>query len=1045
MAVETRWWRKEEDRIVCDLCPRRCRLPEGARGFCFVRRNEGGQMQLSTYGKSTGFCIDPIEKKPLNHFLPGTSVLSFGTAGCNLGCKFCQNWDISKSKEIEIVSATAKPEQIARAALDLGCRSVAFTYNDPVIWAEYALDTAIACHAVGLKTVAVTAGYITPEARGDFFEHIDAVNVDLKAFTADFYRTHALASLEPVLETLVWLREHTSVWLELTNLLIPGENDAPDELGSMSEWIVAHLGSDVPVHFTAFHPDYKMLHKPRTPHETLLRARSIAKQCGIRYAYVGNVLDLEHQSTYCPDCETLLIERDHYQLGQFEVVDSCCKNCGTLVPGVFENEPGTWGRRRSSVRIEQWANPPAPLEGSAEVQLTVVQERLEQTQQAVEELASREHISKLLRPLPDAVVRADYTSEELETLTLYTRSVVEAALKKTPCSATLAQPLAETGSFGVFVTLRRNSLLRACRGHWGDPMTATLGALIRSAATSAATIDPRFPSLTPSELSLLTIELSIMHDPQRLTAQGTERLEQVSIGTHGLVIAHQQGSGLLLPQVAADNGWSVETFLDRLCAKAGLAKGQWMDDDTELMTFRTVVAVRGAEEHELDGSHLPEQERRQMLRLVNACLGVEQTKLRISKNFQTMFPTPMGLSLEDRNGTTATAFVHNGSLLELGQSAAQALRNVVHAEKKPLLPVARATLLTQPIALLPAEYPARHISLGTSAVYAECEGEKVLALPTPKAPQDTALAALSSLGLTPAQWGPAGATLTAYQTWILAGAEETTGSIRMPAAAGRFYPATPEAVKASVERLTTLDAHWEKKPSRALLLPHAGWRFCGDIIARTLNRTTVDSLVMAIGPKHTALGAHWSITADNLWQLPHGQVTIATKFAAALQAIVPALHIERDAHRNEHAIEVLLPFLMHFNPRFRLLPLVLGPTSYANLELLATAIARLVEGSKLLPQFVVSSDMNHYAEEQENRRLDRMALDALLTGNPKLLYDVCTTHRISMCGMQPAVVVLATLEKILGRVEVELVDYCTSARTTGDTSRVVGYAGALLR
>lgn len=349
-----RYWHSVEngEKIYCDLCPRACVLKDGDRGFCFVRKNEGGQMILTTYGKSTGFCVDPIEKKPLNHFLPGTSVLSFGTAGCNLGCQFCQNWSISKSREIELLSEVARPEDIANAALRLGCRSVAFTYNDPVIWAEYAIDTARACHEVGLKAVAVTAGFITPEARPEFYSHMDAANVDLKAFTETFYQKLTLSHLEPVLDTLKWLKHESDVWFEITNLVIPEENDAFDEIERMCDWIATNLGPDVPLHFTAFHPDFRLTDRPQTPADTLLRAREQALKAGLHYVYTGNIYDVERQSTYCPNCNLRLIERDWYELGAYKLKKDCCSQCGTRIPGVFEAHKGNWGRRRLPVVIE---------------------------------------------------------------------------------------------------------------------------------------------------------------------------------------------------------------------------------------------------------------------------------------------------------------------------------------------------------------------------------------------------------------------------------------------------------------------------------------------------------------------------------------------------------------------------------------------------------------------------------------------------------------------------------------------------------------------
>jgi pyruvate formate lyase activating enzyme len=307
---------------------------------------------LSTYGRSSGFCVDPIEKKPLNHFLPGTPVFSFGTAGCNLSCKFCQNWDMSKSREMDTLADAASPEDIAMAAQRLGCRSVAYTYNDPVIFLEYAVDTAIACHALGIRSVAVTAGYVSPGAREDFFAHMDAANVDLKAFTDDFYHRLCGGHLQPVLDTLVYLKRETKVWFELTTLLIPGENDSEAEIDRMTKWVVAELGPDVPMHFTAFHPDWKMLDHPPTPPATLTRARAIAMTNGVHYAYTGNVHDSAGGSTWCPGCGTRVIERDWYTLGEWQLdAQGRCAKCGTLIAGVFEARPGTWGARRMPVRM----------------------------------------------------------------------------------------------------------------------------------------------------------------------------------------------------------------------------------------------------------------------------------------------------------------------------------------------------------------------------------------------------------------------------------------------------------------------------------------------------------------------------------------------------------------------------------------------------------------------------------------------------------------------------------------------------------------------
>jgi pyruvate formate lyase activating enzyme len=346
------WSRKHGDKLQCTLCPRDCRLSDGQRGMCFVRQREGDQIILTAYGKASGFALDPIEKKPLNHFYPGTSVLSFGTAGCNLACKFCQNWDISKSRDMERVSDEATPEAIADAAVRGGARSIAFTYNDPTIFAEYAMDVADAAHARGVATVAVSAGYIYPEPRAELYAKIDAANIDLKAFTDEFYWKQAAAHLEPVKDTLRYLVKETNVWTEITTLLIPTLNDSDKELHELAQWVASELGPDVPLHFSAFHPDYKLLDLPRTPAATLTRARRIAMAEGLRFVYTGNVHDPEGDQTLCPGCGTAVISRDWYEILDAKLTSGgACACCGTPIPGRFGEAIGNFGRKRMRVLV----------------------------------------------------------------------------------------------------------------------------------------------------------------------------------------------------------------------------------------------------------------------------------------------------------------------------------------------------------------------------------------------------------------------------------------------------------------------------------------------------------------------------------------------------------------------------------------------------------------------------------------------------------------------------------------------------------------------
>ena len=335
-----RWWEAEAGgKVHCYLCPRHCHIGAGQAGFCFIRANEGGKLYSVGYARPAALQIDPIEKKPLNHFLPGTRVFSMGTAGCNMGCFFCQNWDISKSRSDQVRSSYVPPEDVVSLAIRNGCPSIAFTYNEPTIWGEYVIDICAAAKERGINTVMVSNGYITYEAFHDIYDHIDAANIDLKAFTENFYGRVTLTHLQPVLETLQWLKNETNVWFEMTNLMIPTLNDDPAETRKLAEWVLEHLGPDVPLHFTAFHPDFKLQDKPATPPETLHRARAIAREVGLHYVYEGNIFS-DGAHTSCPSCGTLLIRRSWHDVQQNHLKNGACPKCGLAIPGRWTNPHG---------------------------------------------------------------------------------------------------------------------------------------------------------------------------------------------------------------------------------------------------------------------------------------------------------------------------------------------------------------------------------------------------------------------------------------------------------------------------------------------------------------------------------------------------------------------------------------------------------------------------------------------------------------------------------------------------------------------------------
>ncbi|PID59359.1 MAG: AmmeMemoRadiSam system radical SAM enzyme [Ignavibacteriae bacterium] len=332
-----KWWKtKDNGKILCTLCPRYCEIGEGQKGFCYIRENIEGKLYSTGYGRPTGFAIDPIEKKPLSHFLPGSDVLSFGTAGCNLGCRFCQNWSMSKSKLDELNALKISPENVVNLALKYKSKSIAYTYNDPTIFGEYVIDVSELAREKNIKNVLVTAGYINKEARKDIYKYIDAANIDLKAFTETFYQKITYSHLNDILETLLWVKNETDIWLEITTLLIPDENDSNEEIKQLTNWITTNLGKNVPLHFTAFHPDFKMKDKSSTPAETLINARKIALEEGINYCYLGNIHNIESQTTYCPTCQNPIIIRDWHSVLDVKIQNGKCKYCNSKVAGVWD-------------------------------------------------------------------------------------------------------------------------------------------------------------------------------------------------------------------------------------------------------------------------------------------------------------------------------------------------------------------------------------------------------------------------------------------------------------------------------------------------------------------------------------------------------------------------------------------------------------------------------------------------------------------------------------------------------------------------------------
>jgi len=925
------WWRESDDglRVLCGLCPRACALGPGDRGFCFVRQNRGGELVLTTYGRSTGFCVDPIEKKPLSQFYPGSAVLSFGTAGCNLGCKFCQNWSMSRSRDVDAACEVADPETVANAARQLGCRSVAFTYNDPIIFAEYAIDTARACHEVGVKTVAVTSGYITPQARPAFYEHIDAANVDLKGFSEEFYRKWTGGHLEPVLDTLRWLARETDVWLEVTNLVIPQMNDSPDELERMCRWIHDELGPDVPLHFSAFHPDFKVTDREPTPLQTLLLAHETAQRVGLHYVYTGNVSDRRHQSTYCPQCGRMVIERDGYVLGAYHLREGRCEYCAAPIAGRYAKSPGDWGGRRLPVRIAQYARskPVAPI---------TRQEAEMETQPA-----------RQPEPSTDGTVRPELTDQQESRIFQAAGRRVEAAVRaQTPEStpesmAAALEDVAATPLYGAFVSLKRGGQLRSCCGYLGHAIP--LSEAVDRAAKRAAKDDPRFPPISSTELEHLDMEVWLLWGLQPVTAKGEDRIQAVTIGKHGLQIARGAARGLLLPGVAVDHKLDAKRFLEQVCLKAGLPSNAWLEDDTVLMTFEG-HAIRGKLSPSTASADAPAggPTREQVAALAEFCRGnvwalfygstpnyylsggfdggVNALAISVGKPGTSEAVICSKLSLRPEMPLQATLF----ALTEATARTLQARRTDP------------AFLQTAPVGLSVLFDPAMHgtadrpelagVDPRRRAVLVHDGSRSAWVFDPEKTPEELLDEAMQEAGITnPARARVISLAVVSTDPRVVVAhvpRGQSGPEVRPAAVVGAFYPGTSEEIDAMLDDMIPKEQPAESWA--AVMVPHAGWIYSGRLTAKVFARVKIPSRVIVLCPNHRGGGTQWAVAPHRTWSLPGRQVASDPEVAGELAEKIVGLELDAVAHRQEHAIEVLLPLLARLAPEVRVVGITIG-------------------------------------------------------------------------------------------------------------------------
>jgi AmmeMemoRadiSam system radical SAM enzyme/AmmeMemoRadiSam system protein B/AmmeMemoRadiSam system protein A len=1047
-------------------------------------------MVLDTYGKSTGFCIDPIEKKPLFHFYPGTSVLSFGTAGCNLGCQFFQNWDISKAKQVERLTESASPETIANAAKELQCQSVAFTYNDPVIWAEYAIETAKACHEQGIKTVAVTAGYIEPEPREEFFSIMDAANVDLKAFTESFYHKITYSHLEPVLDTLRYIKHHTDVWLEITNLVIPNANDSPDELARMCDFLANELGDEVPIHFSAFHPDFRMQDRPRTPHEVLVRAWEIAKSAGLKYVYVGNVHDALRSSTYCANCGELLIERDWYQLGKYELKGAFCRFCGVKQSGRFSEQPGDWGPKRLPININRFRVPDRNSLNSrvslAKEVVEVVQVQSDSTNanRELPILTSNEVTVSLptLNKLP--MLSCDsLTDEQCRLIHKVTQSVIVAAVLNKPLKVSASEMLGELASqhvHGVFTTLTRAGNLRGCCGFLGTPKP--LSQAIVESAERTAKDDVRLAAISAQELPYLHLDVSILSAPIPLDCPSENRAQSIEIARHGLRLTLGNSRGLLLPSVAVEQNWNATEFLDAACRKAQLLDGTWKNAAAVVETFEA-KCIEGAMEPDCLPEIIPPSRApgsiKSLLRLKQV---VVENIIAMNKGM-----TPNYVVLDAMDGTVngIVLSIHNSddksvlaswiqtsirpgiplqaSLFELSKSVAQTLSQA-RLPKDTSVDI-ELTILFDPIhhgILSSKDWNAKSILPTLEKCGLDEVSTKERALVTLVGNRvavgfngDSSVmdllqevASLSRLR-TNTQAVFSMACVSTLSNLIVSNASQpdTRSDPRQAAMAKVFYPEGKE------ERIEMVQSFLKNAPARqkeralAIMSPHAGLRFSGQTAVDVWSSVEIPKSILVIGPKHTNAGPDWSIAPCSQWLLPNSEPFPAdSSLVQAISERVEGVELDASAHAGEHAIEVLLPILEGLHPTERpsISAIVLRGATLSEIERFSEQLASVLAELPELPLLVISSDLNHYQPEAENRRRDELALEAMMVGNAEHLLETCRKNDISMCGVVPAAIVMKTLQCLNRPFRVDRIAYSNSASIGGDHSRTVGYGGVAL-
>jgi AmmeMemoRadiSam system radical SAM enzyme/AmmeMemoRadiSam system protein B/AmmeMemoRadiSam system protein A len=1037
------------DRIRCLACGHRCLIGDQQRGICKVRFNDGGRLKVP-FGYVAGLQCDPVEKKPFFHVYPSSDALTFGMMGCDLHCSYCQNWVTSQALRDASAVAPIRPvsaSELVALAQQEGARLVVSSYNEPLITAEWGVAVFKEATAAGLACAFVSNGNATPEVLDFLKPWIVSYKIDLKTFNDHNYRKLG-GTLENITSTVRMVHER-GLWLEVVTLVIPGFNDGEDELRQIADFL-ASISPDIPWHVTAFHKDYHMTDPEATSPESLVRACEIGTAAGLRFVYAGNLPGRvgSWEDTRCPFCQATVIERYGYLVRSYRLdAAGCCPECGRKVPGIWPRTSAEvkTGNDQSAYEARLPRRVPLPA-------FEVVEDKVPRIETPVIDVNEETTVADR---------RPEFSAETKSLLVNATGTMLRSLVSGG--SASFPTELAEVGSqqvSGAFVSLKRGRHLRSCCGLIGQAVT--LQHALEHAAERTVWEDERFPPVSSSELEHLHMEVWVLFNPEPVRARGEERLRAITIGKHGIKIVHGQSSGLFLPSVAVENNWDALKFLERVCQKAGLPPGTWKEDSAALFTFEGLVVKSSLAELENWDEPAPQP--------AGPCLPEDMADLaeRCRANLVAlMFGAVPPCFVGAADGTV------NGLVLSLHHEQIQEAQSFSKFSLRPGLPL-QATLfsLVQSAAqflgsqgISPEELDALQIGVtvlhdpvlhGTVAdpylAGFDPQQRALLVLERNKAglmfdPKISAEKLLEAAAVQVRPSHPAQASV--FSLVATSNAERVQVStlpravrgpaIRPPAVAGTFYEADAVELARTVDHLLQGERKSEAYP--AAMVPHAGLRYSGHVAAKVLQRLHIPKTVIIIGPKHTSLGVEWAVAPQQTWALPGLEVASDFLLARRLCQAIAGLEMDAAAHRREHAIEVELPFLVRLSPTSKVVGIAVGTGDLESCRRFARGLAEVMRGMADPPLLLISSDMNHFANDADTRRLDSMALTALERGDPAELYDTVTKNNISMCGILPAVIVLETLRLLDKPNRGRQIAYATTADVTGDPSRVVGYAG----